>query len=308
MAFKKIIVPLDGTDNSEIALGFATGLATSLGAELVLLAVVDPHGVPIGEGAGPNVDRVEKREVEDQVDAAKHYLKARVSDTAARSQTLKVSQEVAIGKPAETIIEQAEKTGADMIAMATHRDRLIARGVLGSVTDTVLRTSPVPVLAVHPDGARAFEGNAGAPNVIIVPLDGSKLAEAAVPVALEIAELCSSELTFVRAVHLPAYAVSGPGAEFYDADFGVSGERKHAEEYLEKFVKQARDKGLKARAHAALGNSAARIIEECRRAEGALVIISSHGRGGFRRMVLGSVADKVVRASHHPTLVLRGES
>jgi nucleotide-binding universal stress UspA family protein len=306
MPFKKILVPLDGGENSEIALSFVTGLAVSLGAELVLLAVVDPHGVPVGEGV--EADRAEKRKVEDELAAAKHYLEARAGDVAAKSKTLKVSQVTATGKPAETIIEQAKKAGADMVAMSTHRDRLIERGILGSVTDTVLRTSPVPVLAVRPDGTRSFTGNAGAPNVIIVPLDGSELAEEAVPVALEIAELCSSEVVFVRTVHLPSYAVSGPGAEFYDVDFGVGAERKKADAYLAQFVKMARERGLKARTHAALGSAAARIIEETVNAEGALVVISSHGRGGFRRMVLGSVADKVVRASRHPVLVLRHQA
>jgi nucleotide-binding universal stress UspA family protein len=76
-------------------------------------------------------------------------------------------------------------------------------------------------------------------------------------------------------------------------------------EYLSAFVRQAEAKGLKARAHAALGDAAARIIEESKNVDGALVIISSHGRGGWKRLFLGSVADKIVRASHHPVLVLK---
>lgn len=301
MAFKKILVPLDGTENSEMTLGFVAGMATALGAEIVLLGIVDPHGATFGEGAA---DRIAARQVDDQVKAAESYLESRAKELNESSLSLKVSPLVATGKPADTIIEQAKKINADIIAMSTHRDRLVARGILGSVTDHVLRTSPVPVMAVRPDGIKSFTGNAGAPNVVIVPLDGSSLAEESVPVALEIAELCSSEIIFIRAVHLPSFAVSGPGADFYGNDFGVSGERKKAEEYLAKFVKLAEDKGISAKAHATLGNAAARIIEATDSVEGAIVVISSHGRGGIKRMMLGSVADKIVRASHNPVLTL----
>lgn len=305
MAFNKILVPLDGTENSEATLGFVKGMATALGAEIVLLGVVDPRGATVGEGAA---DRIEARKVDDQVASAKSYLDSHVDQLTESSRSLKVSAHVATGKPADAIIEQAKELGADMIAMSTHRGTLVARGILGSVTDHVLRTSPVPVMAVRPDDIKSFAGNAGAPNVVIVPLDGSKLAEESVPAALEIAELCSSEIIFMRAVHLPSFAVSGPGADFYGNDFGVSGERKKAEEYLAKFVKQAEDKGIKAQAHATLGNAAARIIEEANNVDGAIVVISSHGRGGFRRMMLGSVADKIVRASHRPVLILQSNN
>ncbi|MDA0232176.1 MAG: universal stress protein [Chloroflexi bacterium] len=199
----------------------------------------------------------------------------------------------------------ADRVGADMIAMATHRDRLVERGILGSVTDTVLRTATLPVLAVNPDGDHLSSPAPGAPSTVIVPLDGSSLAEESVPAALDIAAACGAGVIFIWAVHLPTYAVSGPGAEFYGIDYGVSGEREHARKYLAKFVEQAESRGIPARAHAALGNAAGRILEETRNVPDAFIVISSHGRGGFRRMVLGSVADKIVRASHHPVLVMK---
>ena len=294
MAFKKILVPLDGSTNSELVLDWVTGLAKSLGAELVLLGVV----IDLAAAAAAR----EEGKTDHASETAKRYLDAEAKKIA--SKTRKVSSRLTRGKPADAIVQEAREAGADMIAMATHRDSVIERGILGSVTDTVLRTSHVPVLAVRPDGVSGFAGNGGAPNAVVVPLDGSDLAEKAVPVALEIAESCSAEVVFVRAVHLPYYAVSGPGAETYDVSYGVAGERRAALEYLSKFVQQAEAKGLKARAHAGLGSAAARILEDVKSIEGAMVVISSHGRGGVRRMVLGSVADKIVRASKHPVLVL----
>jgi nucleotide-binding universal stress UspA family protein len=88
-------------------------------------------------------------------------------------------------------------------------------------------------------------------------------------------------------------------------DFGVAGQRDEVRKYLAKFVDQAEAMGVTATAHAALGNAAGRILEDTRSVPDAMIVISSHGRGGFKRVVLGSVADKIIRASHHPVLVLK---
>ena len=309
MTFKKILVPLDGSSNSEQILGWVVGLATVVRAEIIVLAVVDPAHFTLnrtpalssGSGSAPTSD--EKANLDAAVEQVRSYLDAETGKI--RTKNRSVTSEIATGRPAEAILEHADKVGADMIAMATHRGNVIERGVLGSVTDTVLRSSPIPVLAVRPDGVRSFTGNASAPAAVIVPLDGSALAEESVPIAIDLAERCSAQMVFIHAVHLPSIEVSGPGAEYYGVDYGVGGHRREALEYLSAFVRQAEAKGLKARAHAALGDAAARIIEESKNVDGALVIVSSHGRGGWKRLFLGSVADKIVRASHHPVLVLK---
>lgn len=292
MMFKKILVPLDGSTNSEKVLGWITGLAGKLEAELVLL------GIP-----GPAAPSSVSNEGDAGTQHAVDYLERQARGL--REQGFAAMTLVEYGHPAQMIIAVADRVAADMIAMATHRDRLIERGILGSVTDAVLRTAFIPVLAINPDGDHFFAPTSGVPSTVIVPLDGSELAEESVPVALDIALACGAEVIFVQAVHLPAFAVSGPGVEFYDIDLGVSGERERARKYVAKFVEQAKAKGIPAKAHAALGNAAGRILEDTRNIPDALIVISSHGRGGFKRMMLGSVADKLVRASHHPVLVLK---
>jgi nucleotide-binding universal stress UspA family protein len=236
------------------------------------------------------------------IEFAKNYLAREAERLDAAG--VKATTHAAAGSPAEEIVRYARETHADMIAMATHRESSLARGVLGSVTDRVLHSSPVPVMAVHPKNVTAFAGNAGAPNVVVVPLDGSALSESAVPVALEIGGACASEMVFIRAVRLPYYGVSGPGIEYYAGDFGIAEQRREALDYLDKFVKQAQSKGLKARAHAAIGSAASTIIEEAESLEGTLVVMSTHGAGGFKRWVIGSVTDKVMRSAGVPVLVL----
>lgn len=292
MTFKKILVPLDGSTNSEKVLSWITGLAGKLGAELVLLGIPGPVAPSSVSNSG---------DLDSQLGA--DYLERQANRL--REQGFTATTVIEFGHPSQVIIAVADRINADLIAMATHRDHLIERGILGSVTDSVLRTALIPVLALNPDGDSVSSPTPGAPSTVIVPLDGSELAEESVPVALEIARACGAEVIFIQAVHLPAYAVSGPGAEYYGADFGVSGERDKARKYLAKFVDQAEAIGVRAKAHAALGNAAGRILDETRSVPDALIVISSHGRRGFKRMLLGSVADKMVRASHHPVLVLK---
>jgi nucleotide-binding universal stress UspA family protein len=261
-----------------------------LKAQLILLSVVHAP-----EHSGK--EATEKAEM-----GAHRYLEGRAEH--ARSQGISVSTLVKPGIPAEQILSAATELKADMIAMATHRESVIARGILGSVTDAVLRNAEIPVLAINPDSARITQKS---PSTVIVPLDGSKLSETAVPVALDIAEAAGARLIFIRTVYLPAFAVSGPGAEYYGVDYGISAERTAATEYLSQFAAQAETRGLKADVHAALGNAAGRILEDTGNVPDAMIVMCSHGRTGFKRMLLGSVADKVVRASHHPVLVLKNK-
>ena len=296
MTFKKILVPMDGSDTSERVLDLITGLATRCDAELLIIAITGSH-THFEDGDDSHAH------IGDEKAGAEHYLAGHAERLGGLG--LKVSSVVEPGIPADVILDVARRNDADLIAMATHRESALVRGILGSVTDTVLRTSPVPVLAVHPNGSNISPGPTWLPSTIIVPLDGSDLAAESVKPALELAAKCEASVEFMQAVHLPAFAVSGPGAEYYGSDYGVSAQRAGAREYLAQFVEQAKSMGLTASSHAALGNAAARIVEDSKKLPDALIVISSHGRSGFRRMILGSVADKVIRASHHTVLVLK---
>lgn len=298
MVFKKILVAIDGSETSEKVLDSVVGLADNMKSEIVLLAVTGSHAhFRNGDENSENIA------IGDESQGAEKYLDHRAVPL--REQGFTVTNVVKPGIPADTILSVATEIGADLIAMSTHRENVLARGILGSVTDRVLRSSPVPVLAINPDGTNMTARPKWTPTAVIVPLDGSKLAEESVPTALEIAKVCGSEVIFIKAIRLPSYAVAGPGAEYYGVDYGVSAQREGAREYLRQFVEMAESEGLSATGHAALGSAASRIIEETKGVPDAMIVISSHGRTGFKRMLLGSVADKIVRASHHPVLVLK---
>ena len=204
MAFKKILVPLDGSDKSKQVLDSVVELARRFEGSLVLMAATLD---------GTSDDTAGKKALE--------YLESQADQIKAGG--LEVACTTAVGLPAEMILKVASERGADLIAMATHRESAIARGIIGSVTDNVLRNSPIPVLAINPDSELATNGEISS---VIVPLDGSELAEKSIPVALEIAKACDAEVLFVQAIHAPSFAVTGPGGEFYGADYLMPGKQE----------------------------------------------------------------------------------
>jgi nucleotide-binding universal stress UspA family protein len=100
------------------------------------------------------------------------------------------------------------------------------------------------------------------------------------------------------------YGVGWPEKEWSQAEHGAPAARDEIFRYLDKFVETAKSHGVTAHARALFGGPASRIIEESGAVEGALIVMSTRGASGFARWALGSIADKVVRSSGHPVLVV----
>jgi nucleotide-binding universal stress UspA family protein len=217
---------------------------------------------------------------------------------------VKVTSKALMGDPSEVIVDHAKEIGADIIAMATHRGSAIARGVLGSVTDRVLRSAGIPVMAVHPESLLAFSGNEGQPETIMVPLDGSARSAGVVDLALEIAKAVGAEVVFFRVVQYPYYGVTAIDASYYHTDYGISAQRMEAEEYLVPLNEKATAMGVSSRNLVVTGSPASRLLDEAKSLPRPLIVMSTRGESGIKRWVLGSVADKVVRSSGLPVLVV----
>jgi nucleotide-binding universal stress UspA family protein len=315
MAIKKILVPLDGSENAEKIMGWVAGIARPVRAEIVLTTVIAPTKVELPEttagrgqpfpGPRDEVQHVPASGAKALVPAmqqADEYL-AKVANRL-RFSGVESTFKSLPGDPAEAIIQHARQTNVDMIAMATHRGSAIARGVLGSVTDRVIRGSDVPVLAVHPASLNAFTGATGQPEVVVVPMDGSERSESAVGTALDIASACSSEVVFLRVVRNPYDGVTAMDAASYSPDYDISGQRHEAEEYLERFVSYAKERGLNARHMVLVGAPASKILDKAKVLSRPLIVMSTRGAGGAKRWMTGSVTDKVVRSSGLPVLVI----
>ncbi len=146
--FKKILVPLDGSELAEAVLPQVRSIAQCTGAEIVLLRVAT---APTYEYATPDagmMEQVRQQITEEVAEYLGHVARG------LKEQGFTVTAEVGRGPVADTILNCAEGLRVDLIAMSTHGRSGVARWLIGSVADRVVRASPVPVLLVRPAAAR----------------------------------------------------------------------------------------------------------------------------------------------------------
>ena len=296
--YKRILVALDGSQPSESILPYARSFAKTLKIPVELLQVIDPATL-IPVAAVKHVHYQDVLTVERKYSS--DYLKQVATSF---SEPSSVNYSVEIGRPAEVIIDRAAAQAGTLIAMTTHGRSGITRWLLGSVAEKVLHAATHHLLLVRTTG-EIKKPEAAALRRVVVPLDGSELAEMAIPHAVELARKMDLEIVLLRVFALPTPAYA---AEEYAPNLEELWEqtRREAGEYLEKKLHQLQKEGL-GRASTVLleGYAAEKIINLARERAESLVAMCTHGRTGVGRWVLGSVTDRVVRHSDNPVLVIR---
>ncbi len=302
--YTKILVPLDGSELSERVLPYARSFAKALKLPVELLQAVDPGIIDTlcDPERGRYIDIVEA----DMKANMQSYL-GRVAGSFEGAST--VTCFVAIGNPAEIIVDRGAADSATLIAMSTRGRSGVQRWVLGSVADKVLHSSASDMLLVRGNESAEAGNREARLKTVIVPLDGSHLAEKAVPYAVELARRMKLEILLLRAYALPA-SIYFSGEE-YGPDLGQLTEqiRDEAQGYLEAKVQQLRSEGLADVSSVLLqGEGAAEIIDTAQRTSDNLVAMCTHGRSGLSRWVLGSVTERVILHSGDPVLVIRASA
>jgi nucleotide-binding universal stress UspA family protein len=299
--FHSILVPLDGSPLAEQALPLAAELARGKGARLRLVLVHELPPAPrdaFGANQFVALERVSRR-------GEREYLRRMQQEL--RTQGIRLSAAATLtGHPGPALAEYARETGSDLIVMTTHGRGGARRAWLGSVADDLIRHSGTPVLLVRAAESHATPVPARAPRQILVPLDGSDLSEQALPVASRLARTWGAELTPVTVVSpvVPADA-NVPLPSIHGAE-AIERYRQDAQEYLEGIDERMREQGIRAEGMAVVGWSAAGAILDLAHPDAvSAIVLATHGRGGLRRWVLGSVADKLIRAAEVPVLVVR---
>jgi len=301
---KKILVPLDGSPSAEKVLPYARALAKRLAFPVDLLKVVDivemSRSVPASEGLFIN------QLAEEDARRSGAYLETVAHDFAGVAVHCMVKQ----GHAADIIVETAASDKDTLIAMATHGRSGVDRFLLGSVAEKVLRGGANPLLLVRAtEGARA-NGEAVLKSVI-VPLDGSALAENILPAVEELAKKFQLQVILFRAYAVP-YGAYTAGEGFYDPvnlEAFLAQLREEAIDYLESKTAELKRNGLTEVSWVAReGLSADEIIKFARATPDSLIAMCSHGYSGVKRWVLGSVTETVVRHAGDPVLVLRAQS
>jgi nucleotide-binding universal stress UspA family protein len=298
--YSKILIPLDGSKTAEKALPYARYLAGKFKIPVELLAVVDIAEMAAHMAA--EKARFLDTLVEDATRSSETYLR----NVTATFPGVTVRHTVLKGEAEDAIIEQGEADKNALIAMATHGRSGLNRFLLGSVAEKVLRGSVNPLLLVRAREEAKTEGEAGF-KTIIVPLDGSELAEGVLPMVADVAKRLGLEVTLFRAYHIPYNAYAGDeGLYAVNYDELLAGVRDEANEYLEKKAADVRKLGVeKVSCVTKEGFAGDEIINLGNRTPGGLIAMCSHGRSGVKRWVLGSVTETVVRHTSDPVLISR---
>ena len=271
---KKILLAMDGSENSERALWWVIQYAGREKAQVVLFRAVDTE--VMDPGFAPS-----------QVKDALNYLLRMETEINQAGVPSKVV--VRQGKAAEMIVKVAMEERCDLILMSTRGGSKVKRWTIGGVTEQVLRMSPVPVLPIQSHTHAARNNHI---RRVIVPVDGSKLAEFTLPWAADLARMLRAQLVFLH-VYPPGPDMTNRAEENFDA----------LRERMVRHCQLLRKKGVKARFAVRTGDAADRVLRFAGRND--MILTTTHGSGGFKRWIFGSVAEKLIHEARIPVLVYK---
>lgn len=309
--FKRILVPLDGSDRAERAIPVAARIARALGDSVVLLRVVTTP-VDYGPYIAPPAQYADET-INADLAGATTYLE----NVAKTDELVGITTEVKalFGAAAPTILSAAQSFHANIIVMCSHGYTGYKRWVLGSVADKVARHSPIPVLVLREGGpvpATAVQQ----PVRALVAVDGSPLSEVvlepAAYLAAALAQATSQQcaLHLLRVVDLPS--TGGRFKSDAHIDTGVKEQAKHEDEaYLATLANRLREGDL-ANLDLSITYSveadpdvAEAIVHKAEQGKFDFIALATHGRGGVQHWAMGSVSERVLHATKLPLLIMR---
>ena len=297
--FKKILVPLDGSELSERALNPAIALARQSGGELVLLSVPVLKRMFVAGDTGYGL-LLPYESLMDSHRELTEYLEAMTEKLPHDDFSLRTK--VAKGDDASVIVRTAVAENADLIVMSTHGYSGLTRWMLGSVTEKVLRSTPCPVMVVRSEEPI---------NNILITLDGSELAEHSLEPGLEVAQLMDGKTTLLRVEYAMGSSVpeldhsQQPLPETLDDEGRFTMQLyKVAKTYLQDLVKKQGQAGESIQTAVVFASAADGILDFAEQQKTDLIVMTTHGRTGLAHWVYGSVTEKVMRGAHCAVLLI----
>ncbi|MFC1846249.1 universal stress protein [Chloroflexota bacterium] len=282
--YKRILVPLDGSGEGKSVLPYIRDLAQRFNSSVYV----------IGVGIGSKQRRVNYL-LKEYIDEISNELCAENIDT---------KPVMIYGVPADEIIACAEKNDIDLITMATHGRGGITRWWIGSVAERVICESTTPVLLVRSKRIEETEAIKKAPiKNIIAPLDGSDIGESALSNAETIALKTGASIHLLHIIT----PLGGLELNLFGPDLKgiVKAINDSADNYLNGLVEDLNNKGISTKCIVMEGDPADIIVEEAKKHQDSLIAMSTHGRSGIARWILGSVADKVLHEATVPIWLVR---
>jgi nucleotide-binding universal stress UspA family protein len=308
MLIRKILVPLDGTDFAEAALGTARIIAERNRASLELVGVHAPEGVLLPHGGAPPMDPALDTEARREL---RTYLE-RIGTSERGRSTTPVSTALLEGEVAAELAAESERREVDLVVMATHARGGLGRLWLGSTADQLIRRVHVPVLLVErPDGSGVAEpvDPAGFRRVVVA-LAGNDADERVLDAVFAVTE--SSAATYAL-LHVAVFTglppanlgLPRPPDELAGLPPGIEQiGLEQAQRYLERIAGPLHERGVAVDAQVDTGTSVAdAIVQHAARTSADLIALATRAPGALERAALGSVADKVMRRANTAVLV-----
>ncbi len=303
--YGRILVPLDGSPLAEEALPTAIAFAQRAGTngKLILLRVSKVEYLVYSRGGPFEVPTGVHEEIDAYLTRIEQEIKAQgVPVEAVRTE----------GDPAIAIVDMAHDHHAELIVMVTHAREGMSRLIHGSVADRVLQGAPVPVLLLkHGEEPTSVFTTEAHPH-LLVPLDGSELAESVLLRVISLANQLGASVTLLRSLDLPDLTLSTRGRAAAGSDpIGaiVPTERQTAAQYLEQVQQRVQAYGIPTAIAVTEGGAALDIAEQARTLKEAgqavIIVMATHGRTGVGRWLYGSVAGAVLHLADVPLLVIR---
>lgn len=298
--FKRMLVLLDGSKLAEVVLSFAGELSGRLNLDLELLHVCSSHEaeqLPMHQAYIEHMADILRGQSEE------------IRHTTQPNTEVKLIQargKVVVGYPAEEILKFADGNSIDIIMLATHGRSGIRRWGLGSVVDKVIHEAKVPIWLVPSQLSEDILYDTLPKRSVLIPLDGSKQAEAVIPY---IEELTKQKGVETEILLIKVAKPSSVGFQISDENKTLIGEniaalRTAGEVYLDEMVKELKGAGLQARGEQLIGDPAEEIVRYAAKYHPQLIAMSTHGRSGFSRFAFGSVTENVMRRLQKTPLFL----
>ena len=293
--YDRILVPLDGSNEAEIALPYAEEIAVRFAAELILVSVSEPTDEEKDDLYLSDLEQVKER------------VRGQLQEWRAE-EGVKLRSEVLLGRPANQILTYAEENTVSLIVMASRGRSGHGPWLLGNIAAKILRAINKPVLLVRVPPALDRVQEKRLIKRILLPLDGSHIGEAAFPYAEALALSMPAELVLFQVLR-PAVLIAEGSTMVSGAVYEKQEEirRVHATAYLDNVSAKSEGKGLGISKVLVSGYPPERIIDYAQANAIDLIAMSTHGRSGISRWVFGSVTDKVLHAGDTPVLTVRAQ-
>lgn len=302
-----VMVTLDWSRFAETALPVAARLADLLGHGLRIVMVHEPARAPVPAAEVPAFTGPDEVTVRG---AQQNYL-ATIADDLGQAGVRVAEAALIEGSAGPSLVADIERTNPALLVMATHGRGPLSRLWLGSVADHVIRHTSVPVVLVRPAGDPPDPSADATFSAGLVPLDRSPDAEAILVPLVPLARAAGARLTLLHVVR-PVFDVAdamSPYPAMVPAPDVLDALQDEARQYLDTVAARVRSQGVDVTTTVVAGLGVApTILGHLDDGSHDFVAMSTHGAGGFRRMLLGSVADKVIRGAAKPVIILRPES